>query len=178
MRGGTLTKISQATGLGKASLYHYFPKGKAEMVETALSCLGQWFEANVLKSRAIAPSFIEDDRTNMRAKTIAKFELMCCEKLALFFNEGENSCLWTVLLMEQSSDDLFHAQIYQAYSMWIRAIAQVLIASGLDRRSARERGEDAETVIQGALIVSHGLRDFSHFQRILKNLLQQLYRGI
>jgi AcrR family transcriptional regulator len=33
--GVTLSKISQATGLGKASLYHYFPGGKAEMAEVA-----------------------------------------------------------------------------------------------------------------------------------------------
>lgn len=37
--GVTLSKISQATGLGKASLYHHFPGGKDEMVETVLLTL-------------------------------------------------------------------------------------------------------------------------------------------
>ena len=37
--GATLSKISQVTGLGKASLYHHFPKGKDEMVQEVLAYL-------------------------------------------------------------------------------------------------------------------------------------------
>ncbi|WP_315889750.1 TetR/AcrR family transcriptional regulator [Kovacikia minuta] len=44
--GVTLSKISQATGLGKASLYHHFPGGKDEMVETVLIALRQGCGAN------------------------------------------------------------------------------------------------------------------------------------
>jgi AcrR family transcriptional regulator len=42
--GVTLSKISQVTGLGKASLYHHFPGGKDEMVETVLIALEQGLE--------------------------------------------------------------------------------------------------------------------------------------
>jgi AcrR family transcriptional regulator len=170
--GVTLTKISQETGLGKASLYYHFPKGKAEMAEAALSYVHQCFGDNILKILTI-----ENSSEIHHAEAIAKFELMC-ENLALFFNEGENSCLWAVLLMERSSDELFHEQISQAFSMWIEAIAKVLVAAGLDAKLAMERGEDAAIAVQGALIVSHGLKDFSSFQRILKNLPQQLCRDI
>jgi len=31
--GATLTQLAAATGLGKASLYHHFPGGKAEMAD-------------------------------------------------------------------------------------------------------------------------------------------------
>ena len=34
--GATLSKISEETGLGKASLYHHFPAGKIQMVEDVL----------------------------------------------------------------------------------------------------------------------------------------------
>lgn len=170
--GVTLTKISQETGLGKASLYHHFPKGKAEMAEAALSYVHQCFGDNILKILTI-----ENSSKIHHADAIAKFELMC-EKLAIFFNEGENSCLWAVLLMERSSHELFHEQIYQAFSMWIEAIAKVLVAAGLDEKLAMERGENALIAVQGALILSHGLKDFSSFQRILKNLPQQLCRDM
>lgn len=46
--GATLSKISQATGLGKASLYHHFPGGKDEMVETVLDYLERWSGENIL----------------------------------------------------------------------------------------------------------------------------------
>ncbi len=167
--GVTLSKISQATGLGKASLYHHFPGGKTEMAEAALAEANQWLETSILPMLVGAAS-LEKDR---KAKPIDTFQSMC-EEVNHFFNEGQNSCLWAVLILEQSSDDLFYAQIRQAFSLWIEAIANVLITAGLDETLAKQRGEDAIIAIQGALILSHGLKDFAPFQRILKQLPQQL----
>ncbi|MGM3309748.1 TetR/AcrR family transcriptional regulator [Anabaena sp. WFMT] len=163
--GVTLSKIAQATGLGKASLYHHFPGGKAEMAAAALAQVNQWLEASILQI------------LDSQEKPIDKFQSMC-EETSRFFNAGQNSCLWAVLVMEQSSDDLFHSQIGWAFSQWIEAISKVLITAGLDETLAKERGEDAMIAIQGALILSHGLRDFAPFQRIIKQLPQQLCRDI
>jgi TetR/AcrR family transcriptional repressor of lmrAB and yxaGH operons len=163
--GVTLSKISQETGLGKASLYHHFPRGKAEMAETALTYVNTWLETNILEIL---------DRPE---PAIAKFQAMC-EEVSKFFNEGQNSCLWAVLLMEQSSDDLFHAQISGAFSQWIEAIAKVLVTAGLEETLAKERGEDAMIMIQGALILSHSLKDIAPFRRVLQLLPNQLCRGI
>ncbi len=163
--GVTLSKISQETGLGKASLYHHFPRGKAEMAEVALTHVNNWLETTIVEIL---------DRPE---PAIAKFESMC-EETSKFFNQGQNSCLWAVLVMEQSSDDLFHSQISGAFSQWIEAIAKVLIASGLDETLAKQRGEDAMIAIQGALILSHGLKDFASFQRIINQLPQQICRDL
>ncbi|CAN1210212.1 TetR/AcrR family transcriptional regulator [Tumidithrix helvetica PCC 7403] len=163
--GVTLSKISHETGLGKASLYHHFPGGKAEMAEAALSQVNQWLETSIL-------GILE-----RQEKPIAKFQAMC-EETNRFFNQGQNSCLWAVLVMEQSSDDLFHTKISWAFSQWIEAIAKVLIAAGLDATQAKQRGEDAMIAIQGALILSHGLRDFAPFQRAIAQLPQQLCQDI
>jgi AcrR family transcriptional regulator len=163
--GLTLTKISQATGLGKASLYHYFPGGKAEMAEAALTQVNQWLETSILPI------------LNREVQPIDAFEAMC-QETNHFFQEGQNSCLWAVLVLEQSSDDLFHSQISWAFSMWTEAIAQVLVIAGLDETLAKQRGEDAMIAIQGALILSHGLKDFAPFQRVIKQLPQQLCQDI
>ena len=163
--GVTLTKISQATGLGKASLYHHFPRGKAEMAEVALLQVNQWLEINILP-------ILERPE-----KPIAKFQAMC-EETSQFFDAGQNSCLWAGLVLAQSSDDLFHRQIRGAFLQWIAAIAQVLITAGLEATLAQQRGEDAMIAIQGALILSHGLHDFGPFQRVLQQLPQQLCQGV
>ena len=34
--GSSLADLSQATGLGKSSLYHHFPRGKEQMAEAVL----------------------------------------------------------------------------------------------------------------------------------------------
>ncbi|MFM7885221.1 MAG: hypothetical protein ACKPCM_00675 [Pseudanabaena sp.] len=44
----------------------------------------------------------------------------------------------------------------------------------MDEKLARERAEDAMISIQGALIVSHGLREFATFQGVLEQLPQKL----
>jgi hypothetical protein len=94
-----------------------------------------------------------------------------CEESNRFFNQGQNSCLLSVLVIEKSSDDLFHPQIRAAFLRWIEAIAKVLIDAGLDENLAKQRAEDAIISIQEALILSHRLRDFNSFQRVLDQLL-------
>ena len=163
--GVTISKISQATGLGKASLYHHFPGGKAEMAEAALMQVNLWLETSIL------PILRNNE------KPIDKFQAMCAETNS-FFNEGQNSCLWAVLVLEASSDDLFHTQIRWAFSQWIEAISNVLIAAGLDETLAKQRGEDAIIAIQGSLILCHGLRDFAPFERVLRQVPQRLCEGI
>jgi TetR/AcrR family transcriptional regulator, lmrAB and yxaGH operons repressor len=165
--GVTLSKIAQATGLGKASLYHHFPGGKAEMAEAALSEVNQWLETSIL------PILAGSDRQ----MPFDKFTAMCVE-VNRFFDGGQNSCLWAVLVMERSSDELFHAQIRGAFLRWIEAIASVLVTAGLEETIAKQRGEDAVIAIQGTLILCHGLRDFGAFDRVLKQLPQQLCEGI
>src|SRR5258707_7695837 len=45
--GATLALIGEATGLGKGSLYHFFPGGKAQMAAEVLSEIDAWFEVNI-----------------------------------------------------------------------------------------------------------------------------------
>jgi TetR/AcrR family transcriptional regulator, lmrAB and yxaGH operons repressor len=163
--GVSLTQISQATGLGKASLYHHFPGGKADMALAALTQVNTWLETQILPILAQPGS------------PIANFQAMC-EETDQFFDGGQNACLWAVLTMESASAGLFQPQIRQALSQWIGAIAAVLIQAGLEPSLAQQRGEDAIIAIQGALIVSQGLRDFAPFQRLLKHLPQQICQGI
>lgn len=171
--GLTLSKLSQETGLGKASLYHHFPGGKAEMAEAALLSVNQWLETNILQRLAETSS--KKGENSRLPKDL--FEEMC-EETELFFNQGQNACLWAVLIAEQSSNELFHSQICWAFSKWVEAISTVLIAAGLDKKQAKQRGEDAMIAIQGALILSHGLDDISPFQRVIQQLPQQLCRDI
>ncbi len=163
--GVTLARISQATGLGKASLYHHFPGGKSEMAAVALLEVDRWLATEIVPILA------------RPAQPIEIFESMCAA-VDRFFNNGQNSCLWAVLILAQSSDDLFHPQIEAALSEWIDAIANVLIAAGLDRTMARQRGEDAIIAIQGGLILARGLRDFTSFERVIHQLPAQLCRDL
>lgn len=158
--GATLSKISEATGLGKASLYHHFPGGKDEMVDTVLDYLERWLDQKVLQPLA-TPG---DGITRLRHM---------CDRLGEAYEGGKQPCLSSILLAG-SARDVFHDRVKAIYQNWIAAIARTLIDSGMDETLAHERGEDGVIAIQGALIVSQGLDHPETFQRVLQQLPQKL----
>ncbi|MGO6668982.1 TetR/AcrR family transcriptional regulator, partial [Rhizobium ruizarguesonis] len=42
--GTSLSRITERTGIGKGSLYHFFPGGKEEMAGAVLADVDAWFE--------------------------------------------------------------------------------------------------------------------------------------
>ncbi len=160
--GATLAKISEATGLGKASLYHHFPGGKDEMVEAVLGYLEQWLDQQVLQT------------LRSSGDACARLQRMC-DRLYDLYEGGQQPCLFAILLLG-SARDVFHAKVKALFLVWIGAIAQVLIEAGLEPELAKQRGEDAAIAIQGSLILAQGLDDPSPFQRVIQQLPSALCR--
>lgn len=158
--GATLAKISEATGLGKASLYHHFPGGKDEMVETVLDYLDHWLDQNIIQM------------LNGPGDPVARLEQMC-DHLGDVYEGGKQPCLSAILLLG-SARDVFHDRVKAIYRLWIDAIAAVLSESGMDEKLAQQRGEDAIIAIQGALILAQGLNDPAPFQRMMQQLPAKL----
>ncbi len=169
--GATLSRISEATGLGRASLYHHFPNGKKEMAEAVLNYVNQWFKATVLE-----PLYSE-------GQPVERIQAMNTS-LSQFYNCGRDACLLAVFTLGDSND-LFRPQVQQALNAWIDGLTQVLTEAELDevqagsvvsRRStldseqARKRAEDAVMQIQGALVLTRALGDTALFERVLQQL--------
>lgn len=154
--GATLSKISEATGLGKASLYHHFPGGKDEMVTEVLSYLERWLDQNVLQTLSGS------------GEPIARLQQMC-DRLNGVYDEGRLPCLSAILLLG-SARDLFQRRVQTIYQVWIEAIAQVLLETGLDEDEAQQRAENAAIAIQGSLILAQGLGNPAPFQRVMQQL--------
>ena len=55
--GASLTLITEATGLGKGSLYHLFPGGKEQMAAEVLADIDAWFELNIYAPLREASAF-------------------------------------------------------------------------------------------------------------------------
>ena len=158
--GATLSKIAEATGLGKASLYHHFPGGKDEMVEAVLGYSESWFQANILRPLA------SDGSSQVRLQKM-------CDRINDLYGGGTRPCLLAIL-QSGTGRDIFHSKVQTMLESWIGAIAAVLTEAGIDEVIARQRGEDAIIVIQGALMLSQGLDDPAPFRRIIQSLPEQL----
>jgi len=162
--GVTLSKISQATGLGKASLYHHFPGGKDEMVETVLASLEKGLEQTVLEVM------------QSEGGALTRLQQMC-DRLSKAYEQGQKPCVLAALMLG-SAQDIFQERVQTLLRLWIDAIATILVEAGMDMTIARERGEDGVIAIQGALILSQGLNDPAPFQRVMQQLPQILCRDL
>lgn len=162
--GATLSKISEATGLGKASLYHHFPGGKDEMVESVLGYSDSWLQENVL-------SILSGEGTPEE-----RLQKMC-DRVNDLYVGGTKPCLLAILQFG-TGQDMFHDKVKEALEAWIGAISTVLTESGLDETLARQLSEDALIMIQGTLVVSQALDDPNIFQRIMQQLPQELCQTV
>jgi AcrR family transcriptional regulator len=158
--GTSLSMLSQATGLGKASLYHHFPQGKQGMATAVMDYIGNSFAKTVLQ--VLKSSGTPEERI-----------LLMCEALADFYAHGNNNC-FLAMMSSGEADKLFHDQVKQQLEIWIDTLTQVLIEAGIKPKLARERSQDAIIEIQGALILVRILDEPAIFTRILNNMPKKL----
>ncbi len=158
--GASLSKISQATGLGKASLYHHFPGGKEEMMDSVLDFLAQALENGVIKT------------LKGKGDCLSRFKKMC-QVLNDLYEEGKQPCVFAILL-SGSARDTFHQRVSRLWILWLNEMMNVLIEAGFTEKQAKERSEAVVIAIQGSLILAQGLRDPAPFKRMIEQLPAQI----
>ena len=161
--GASITRFSEATGLKRASLYHYFPKGKAGMAAEVLDYITQ-----ALKEQLLAPLY--SDRP-----PIDRIRAMN-QNVDAFYQHGQQDCLLALLSIGEAHD-LFQTQVQQALNLWIDSLTTVLIDAGITPATARYRAEDAIVQIQGAIVLTRGLNSTATFERILNQIPETLLRS-
>jgi AcrR family transcriptional regulator len=158
--GATLSLISEATGLGKGSLYHFFPGGKQQMAAEVLDEIDNWFEVNIF-----APLRSSDDAAPAIAAMIKAVDG--------YFRSGQRVCLVGVIALG-ASRDMFALQVQGYFKRWNEALSRLLARSGLSARTARQRSADALLTIQGALVLARALDNPGIFARALADLTRRL----
>ena len=154
--GASLAELSKATGLGKSSLYHYFPEGKDDMVRAVLDHLEQQLRAMVFEPLR------EPGPARRRVEEMVK-------TLDTYYCGGSEACVLGNLVLG-TSRTRFRVKLRAIFDEWIEAIAVALVDGGLPRSVARHRAEDAVIQIEGALILAGGMNDTGFFARALKRL--------
>ena len=65
-------------------------------------------------------------------------------------------------------------QVQRLFETWIAAIAEVLMAEGMEANVAKQQAEKAVMLVQGSLILAQGLNDVKFFKRIIGDLSTEL----
>lgn len=151
--GASLSMLCSATGLGKGSLYNFFPGGKEEMMAAVLADIDQWFDTAIF-----APLARSDDAAR------AIHAMM--EDVSAYFHAGGRICLvgWIGL---GASREVFGDRVHSYFARWIAALSQCLESGGVPAQQAAGLSEEAVSAIQGAIILSRALDDRGTFTRIV-----------
>ena len=156
--GASLGLITQRTGLGKGSLYHFFPGGKVEMAAAVLEHVDQWFEAEVF-----APLENEEPRA-----AIARM----WRSVDNYFHSGRRICLVGAFALD-GVRDRFASAIKGYFVRWIVSLGRAYVRAGKSVATARERAETAIAGIQGALVLARALDDPAVFSRSIERLARE-----
>ncbi len=154
--GATMSRLSAATGLERASLYHRFPGGKDEMVAAAAAAGHAWFAEHVLRPLA-HPG---DPAAQLKA---------ACQRLREFYDDGRLPCVLESLSLPAGSEDL-HRALGSTLDAWLDAFAQLARRSGFSAAAARERAEQAVIEIEGSLVLARVRKDSGPFLRTIRKL--------
>jgi TetR/AcrR family transcriptional repressor of lmrAB and yxaGH operons len=154
--GASFAIISSRTGLGKGSLYHFFPGGKKDMAEAIISHVDDWFEQAIFHGLRTNPDPVQSIH--------AMFD-----GVETYFRGGTRMCLLGVLAIN-GDRDLFADRIQQYFSRWIDALAIALGRVGFAEEDAQMIAIDVVISIEGALLISRGLQQEAIFAQVLRRL--------
>src|SRR5262245_11586535 len=158
--GASVADISDATGLGKSSLYHHFPDGKQEMALQVLARLEDQLEHTLFEP--------------MRSTGTPKQKLdRMLDGLDAFYEGGKKACL--IERLTASVDvNRFRRPLGRVVNSWIDAGEARGLEGGLPRASARHLAEDRAVRIVGPLGVCAGTGNASVFARTIRDLRESV----
>ncbi|TCR67332.1 TetR/AcrR family transcriptional regulator [Bosea sp. BK604] len=159
----SLALIGERTGLGKGSLYHFFPGGKEEMANAVLDEIDGWFEHEVFRPLREGP-----DPNRAVAEMLVAVDA--------YFRSGRRVCLVGALALAETRNR-FAERIKAYFADWDRALARALERAGWSPEEAAALSRETLALIQGALVLARALDDPEIFGRLLANLKVRLALG-
>lgn len=158
--GVSINDISAATGLGRSSLYHYFPGGKDDMAAAVVDFAHSWIDTHVLEPlRADLPF-------------AARIEAMLAGTDKLYEGGGK-PCLIASMLVGHREDSLGRS-LAPILENWVIALTKALAETGMPDTLARQRAISAIVRVQGALVLARALDDNALFVGALQDVKAML----
>lgn len=162
--GASLAVLVEATGLGKGSLYNFFPGGKAEMMAAVLDDIDRWFVETIFRP------------LEQGADPVQAIEAML-DAVSTYFLSGKRVCVVGSLGLNASGEH-FASRVRQYFARWIAALASCLEQGGVAPALATDLAHEAVSGIQGAIVLTRALGEEATFRRIIERLKYLLLDAI
>lgn len=157
--GASLGALAEGAGLRRASLYHRFPDGKAQMAEAVMGRVKERF------ARALDPMTSDPD---VRAGIVESGR-----RISEIYADGTLPCVLDTLTLSGAPEGV-RASATAITTAWIDAMAAAARRGGLDGAAARLAAEEAFVRIEGSLVLARLRGDPTPFRRAIADLPQSL----
>jgi len=147
----SLSKISESTSLGKASLYHHFPGGKEQMALEVMTAATEWINNEIITV------LTSSDEPRKRLRLVLK-------KFNEFYECGAKPCILESLVASDAPQTVKHAARL-AFEILLEGFKKLAKDLNKSNNEARQLAECTVITLQGALIVSRGMLDQNIFKR-------------
>jgi AcrR family transcriptional regulator len=161
---GSLSVIQRETGIGRGSLYHFFPNGKADMARAVLTLVRAWFDEQVF----------EPLRTATDAGQAAT---AMSQEVHKYFDSRERVCLFAAMTLGEEQE-AFAAEVHAYFADWVGVLAETLERGGVAKPNAAGLAVDAVAAIQGGLIMTRALDDDAVFSGIVARVNERLLAAL
>jgi TetR/AcrR family transcriptional regulator, lmrAB and yxaGH operons repressor len=152
--GSSLAQLCEATGLGKGSLYNFFPGGKEEMAEAVLADVSAWFTGSIFEPLERAA-----------AGDVNAIDAML-DAVTDYFQSGQRICLQGAFALGRERDR-FADRIRGYFQHWITSLETALRAVGQDEQEARAGAVETVAAIQGGIVLSRALGQPDTFRQVI-----------
>ena len=153
--GASLSALSEAAGLQRASLYHRFPSGKPAMAAAVLDSVEHELES-VLQPLA-------------SGRDVAGGVAEMARRMAHSYRDGRMACVLDTMTLAGAPQDV-KDQAARLAGKWIEAMAGAAVRAGATEAEATGVARAALVRIEGALVVARVLDDPSVFHQALSEL--------
>lgn len=144
-----LKQILADSGAPRGSMYFHFPGGKEELAAEVVADHAARFADGLRQAIAGAPSALVAAQLALRLLA-DQLEASACA----------SGCPVTVIALEMANrSEPLREATRSAYQQWIALVSERLVAEGLERAEANQRGRALLSAIEGALVLSRAFGD-------------------
>jgi TetR/AcrR family transcriptional repressor of lmrAB and yxaGH operons len=162
LQGTSFAEVIERTGAPRGSLYHHFPEGKDQLVDSAMELAG-----------ARALGFL-DRKVGASALEVTEYFLYLWHEV-LSRSEFQAGCAVLAVTVATDSPELL-SRASGIFRAWRLRIAELLCDGGLAERDAARFAATLVAATEGAVVLSRAEQSWEPFDLVAEQLIDEVKR--